>query len=394
MKLSNKKQYISNEIVTGYGAIIIRTLIRINILLIALKVYKNPFTAYNLLIAVKTKKKLAHGNVVNLKFIKSSKSFFWSISSIGWPSSAFARFILNELHKIRPIQSHVVELQTIIFSITSRCPLQCDHCYEWDNLASNEILSLSELQLILKKIQEYGVSNIQFSGGEPLNRFSDLIKLISTVKPETNTWILTSGFELTLEKAKSLKNAGLTGVVISLDHWDEGSHNKFRNNQNSFYWVKEAIKNSLQADLVTAISLCAMKDFVTMDNLEKYMNFADKAGVNLIRILEPRRVGHFSNSDIELGTEQVNILKQFYLKTQQNYAYKHKPIIMYPGYHQREAGCFGAGNRYLYIDSKGDIHACPFCQDKVGNGLTDDLEKVINKMKRIGCHKFKTINAE
>jgi len=388
MKCNRKKHYMSDNIVIGLKARAIRYMLRINIIWIALKVYKNPITACKLLAAIITKKKLVHGNTINRKFVRSSGRYFWAISSTGWPSLAFNRFILSEFNKIRPIHKQVAKLQTIIFSITCSCPLLCDHCYEWNNLASNEMLSLPELLKILYKFQDYGVSNIQFSGGEPLNRFSDLLELISAVKPETDTWILTSGYELTLEKANLLKKADLTGVVISLDHWEEEAHNSFRKSSNSFFWVKEAIKNSLKADLVTAISLCAMKDFITLGNLEKYMNFAHQAGVGLIRILEPRKVGHFSKSNIELEKEQADILSKFYIKTQSDLAYKCKPIILYPGYHQRISGCFGAGNRYLYVDSKGDLHACPFCQNKVGNALTDPIKSIITEMKKIGCHKF------
>ena len=66
------------------------------------------------------------------------------------------------------------------------------------------------------------------------------------------------------------------------------------------------------------------------------------------------------------------------------------PIVSFPGYHQRRIGCFGAGDRYLYMDSNGDLHACPFCQYKVGNALFDDLSESINELRKIGCHKFKT----
>ncbi|HVF81792.1 MAG TPA: hypothetical protein VM884_07650, partial [Flavisolibacter sp.] len=35
-------------------------------------------------------------------------------------------------------------------------------------------------------------------------------------------------------------------------------------------------------------------------------------------------------------------------------------------YHQRRVGCF-SGSRSVYIDSAGDVHACPFCHTKSYN---------------------------
>jgi MoaA/NifB/PqqE/SkfB family radical SAM enzyme len=72
--------------------------------------------------------------------------------------------------------------------------------------------------------------------------------------------------------------------------------------------------------------------------------------------------------------------------------YKDFPIVVFFGYHQRKLGCFGAGNRYLYIDPNGDAHACPFCRGKIDNILEMPFPDIIKKMQKIGCHQFETHN--
>jgi MoaA/NifB/PqqE/SkfB family radical SAM enzyme len=272
--------------------------------------------------------------------------------------------------------------------------LSCEHCFEWKNLDSTEVLTLEDLKAILKKFQDRGILQIQFSGGEPLSRFDDLIELIKTAQPGTDFWILTSGFGLTFKKALQLKEAGVTGVNISLDHWNENEHNHFRKNEKSFDWVKQAALNCRQADLLLCFSLCAVREFVSNENLWKYLHLARALGAGFVQILEPRKVGHFRGKDVELTEHHIGILKNFYLTVNSNPAYQNLPIVMYPGYHQRLLGCFGAGNRYLYVDSNGDLHACPFCQHKVGNALTDSISESIRKMQRIGCHEFKTVTRD
>jgi MoaA/NifB/PqqE/SkfB family radical SAM enzyme len=64
------------------------------------------------------------------------------------------------------------------------------------------------------------------------------------------------------------------------------------------------------------------------------------------------------------------------------------PVLTYPGYHQRKTGCLGAGNRYFYIDSTGEIHACPFCQGSAGSAVTGQLEPALTLLREKGCREF------
>jgi MoaA/NifB/PqqE/SkfB family radical SAM enzyme len=276
----------------------------------------------------------------------------------------------------------------MIFAVTAKCPLQCEHCFEWNNLDSTEPLMLEELKQILGSFQQRGVLQVQLSGGEPLCRFDDTIELLKNAQPGTDFWLLTSGFGLTFEKAITLKKVGLTGVNISLDHWQKDAHNAFRKNDLAFQWTHAAATHCRNADLALAFSLCATKEFVSHENLEKYLALTTELGAGFVQILEPRKAGHFSGQDVELQVEHMQMLENFYINTNDNAVKRHAPIITYPGYHQRRLGCFGAGNRYLYVDAVGDLHACPFCQRKVGNVLRDSIEKSIIKMREIGCHKY------
>jgi MoaA/NifB/PqqE/SkfB family radical SAM enzyme len=64
-----------------------------------------------------------------------------------------------------------------------------------------------------------------------------------------------------------MKANGLTGAIISLDHWDEEQHNRFRGHEKSFFWVQEAARNCHEAGIVVCLSLCPVKSFVTEENV-------------------------------------------------------------------------------------------------------------------------------
>ncbi len=377
-------------LVTGRRCRLVQFRLQLGILRRALRIYRDPLKARRALKALLTKKQEILGRPVNRKIYRAGGRYFWSIATPGWPSAAFDLFADNELKKALPSREGHPRLHTLIFSITSRCPLQCDHCYEWDNLSAGELLSYRELETILRRFQAHGVGSIEFSGGEPLSRYDDLLRLLQSARPDSDLWILTSGFGLTPEKALALKRAGLTGAVISLDHWQEKAHNDYRRNDQSFYWVTRAVKNSARAGLATALSLCARREFVSRENLDKYLTLANDLGAGLIRILEPRQAGHFKGRDIELDAGQIAILRNFYLQTLTDKAYQNLPLVEYTGYHQRRQGCFGAGNRYLYVDSKGDLHACPFCTGAAGSALNASLPDALALLQEKGCSYFST----
>jgi MoaA/NifB/PqqE/SkfB family radical SAM enzyme len=390
-----KKIAVHSKMIVGWKKAIIERCVRLHILWIALSVYRNP------LVALKALKKLialnnrVRGGLPVHRYVEANKRYFWSNDVPGWPSKSFRLFIKNEFNRIRPFRPDTGHLLSMVFAVTNRCALQCEHCFEWQNLDSEETLSLDDLKEILRKFQNRGIDIVQLSGGEPLNRLDDVIELMRSARSGTDFWLLTSGYGLSLKKAERLKKTGLTGVNISLDHWNEKEHNRFRNNSRSFYWVKKAARNCRKVDLAVSFSLCAVKSFITLENLWKYVFLAKEWGAGFVRILEPRKVGRFTGKDVELQEEHVAVLKDFYLTINSNPEYRFLPIVTYPGFRQRLVGCFGAGDRYLYVDSIGDLHACPFCQHKVGNVLTGPLEGSIQEMRRIGCHKFmKTSSGE
>jgi MoaA/NifB/PqqE/SkfB family radical SAM enzyme len=276
-------------------------------------------------------------------------------------------------------------LKTLIWGITNRCPLSCTHCYEWDNLDKQELLDLASLKRILHVFQESGIRHLQFSGGEPLSRLSDLLQLVKEASKTMDCWILTSGFGLTREKAAEIKKAGTTGVHISLDHWDPSFHNHLRNHDNSWAQALEAVRYCRQEDLIVSVSLCATREFVNEENLMKYALLARETGAHFIRILEPRAAGRFTGKDVHLGHEQIDLISRFAIRMNSDPVFKDFPVVNFLGYHQRQMPCFGAGNRFLYVDPGGDVHACPFCRGKMGNILSEPFTSILDRVRKAGC---------
>jgi MoaA/NifB/PqqE/SkfB family radical SAM enzyme len=377
---------------TDFKRFVVLTLGVLKVFIVAVKKYRNISKAFKSCLRIFESRKKIFAFKSLPKYYWANGRFFTSPNMPGFPSKAWDRFIDSQLNLALPTAKGKMGLQTVVFSITSRCPLRCLHCFEWERLNGHEYLSLAELLQIQKKVENYGVTQIQYTGGEPMARINDLIELIKATSSKRDTWIFSSGYLFSMENALLLKKAGLTGLTLSLDHWSPEGLNYFRQSEHAFDWVKTAAWNAFQVNLALSLSICPTKAFVTKDNLIKYLDLAQQLHAGFIQILEPRRVGRYIDQEVELGIEQVNIITDFMLEVNNSKKYKKMPTIIFQGYHQRKVGCYGAGNLFMYIDSKGNAHACPFCQGSAGNCLNEDFSILMNKLKDNGCQKFQLLN--
>jgi len=377
------------EIITGIRRRLIRLRIRLHMAKTIIRNYKNPVDCYTIFRKLAEHRREFSGENIQ-KIVQVDGKYYWDLYIPGYPSSSLTNFFQGEANRVQQTDKKTTRFNNILVAITKRCPLKCEHCFEWDSINGKETLSLSDINTIIGKFQEKGTGQIQLTGGEPLLRVDDMVELLKASKRGTEFWIFTSGYNLTLENANKLKQAGLTGVVISLDHFNPGIHNQFRGFNKSFELVQSAVRNSIEAHLVAALSLCATRSFVTESNLLEYAELAKTMGVSFIQILEPKAVGHYNGKDVMLDASHEKTLDEFYLKMNYNKQYREFPILCYHGYYQRKVGCFGAGNRSLYIDTDGDLQACPFCRTKMGSALSGDLDQAIEELLEAGCHRFNT----
>ena len=300
------------------------------------------------------------------KMYRVDGKYYFNMYTPGWPSKAYDHIIKSELKRHAEETVADEKLRFVFLAITCKCPMRCEHCFEWDNLNQKEVFSKQDLLSVLDIYQKEGVQQFHFSGGEPMARFKDLLQLLEYTKGKSECWIATSGFNLTNENAKRLKTAGCFGVVVSIDHYIPELHNIFRGHSDAFDHATTAVKAAKQAGLVTAISVCATKAFIDGGHLLPYLDFAKHLGVQFVQVLEPRNIGHYESKNVLLEEKHIKQLEEFFKKINHAAEYKNYPTLMYHGYHQRRVGCF-SGSRSIYIDSIGDVHACPFCHTKSYN---------------------------
>ncbi len=115
-------------------------------------------------------------------------------------------------------------------SLTDRCNLRCTYCMPSEGpgwLPNSDLLSDDEVTTLVRlAVQRLGITEVRFTGGEPLLRpgLESIIADTSGLDPRPQISLTTNGIGLA-ERAKALSDAGLDRINISLDTLD---HQTFR----------------------------------------------------------------------------------------------------------------------------------------------------------------------
>ncbi len=106
-------------------------------------------------------------------------------------------------------------------SVTDRCNLRCDYCMPEDEylwLPREDILTFEEIDALVDMFLDLGVTQVRVTGGEPLLRkdVDRLIRLLAA-KPRIEDLALTTNAVLLPRQARTLREAGLHRLTVSLD---------------------------------------------------------------------------------------------------------------------------------------------------------------------------------
>jgi len=137
----------------------------------------------------------------------------------------------------------------VVWNCTQRCNLKCVHCYAQseDRNYPGE-MSTEEGKAMIDDLAAYGSPVLLFSGGEPTIR-KDLLELMHYAKSKgMRVVISTNGTLITKEKARELKQVGLSYVGISIDGGEE-IHDKFRAVPGSFKKALQGVENCMAEGL-------------------------------------------------------------------------------------------------------------------------------------------------
>jgi MoaA/NifB/PqqE/SkfB family radical SAM enzyme len=241
----------------------------------------------------------------------------------------------------------------ILMDPTSACNLHCTGC--WAAEYGNKLnLTYEQMDDVVRQGKELGTFMYIFSGGEPLVRKDDIIKLCEA-HPDceflafTNATLIDNKFADDMLRVKNFVPA------ISIEGYEEQTD--FRRGKGTYQNVIRAMKILRDKKLPFGASLCYTSKNAETIGSDEYFDFLINQGCKFAWIFTYMPVGIDAVPELMATAEQRKFMYNQIRKFR-----KTKPIFTMDFWNDGEYvnGCIAGGRCYLHINANGDIEPCAF----------------------------------
>ena len=241
----------------------------------------------------------------------------------------------------------------ILMDPTSACNLKCTGCWAAE-YKKTDSMSFDTLDRIINEGKEIGIYMYIFSGGEPLVRKDDLIKLAEkhndcSFLSFTNATLVDEAF------AKKLGELGNFGLAISVEGFEKETD--MRRGNGTFQKVMHAMDLLKKEGVVFGFSTCYHKYNTDAVGSEEYLDLMIDKGCTFGWYFTYIPIGKDAVTDLIATPEQRE-----YMYYQVRKFRTEKPIFVMDFWNDGEYvnGCIAGGKNYLHINSNGDVEPCAF----------------------------------
>ncbi len=267
----------------------------------------------------------------------------------------------------------------ILMDPTSACNLSCKGCWAAQYGDKNN-LSYETLSSICKQGKELGIHFYLFSGGEPLVRKHDIIRL---AEENQDCYFLsfTNGTLVDDDFCKDLSRAGNFTLAFSIEG-DEDSTD-MRRGKGTYRKVIAAMELMREHRLLFGYSTCYHRYNTESVGSDAFVDHMISLGCRFAWNFTFIPVGKDAPVELVATPEQ-----RAYMYRRVREIRKTKPIFALDFWNDGEYidGCIAGGRRYLHINAAGDVEPCAFVHYSNVNihdtGLLDALRSPLFKAYR------------
>lgn len=241
----------------------------------------------------------------------------------------------------------------ILMDPTSACNLHCTGC--WAAEYGNKLnMSYETLDNIIQQGKDMGTFMYIYSGGEPLVRKDDIIRLCEA-HPDCMFLAFTNGTLIDEKFATEMLRVKNFIPAISVEGFQEATDS--RRGEGTYQRVIQAMDILREKKLAFGASCCYTSQNVDSISSEAFIDYLVEKGAKFAWFFHYMPVGNEAVPELLPKPEQREIMYRRIREYRNT-----KPIFTIDFQNDGEfvKGCIAGGRNYLHINANGDIEPCAF----------------------------------
>ena len=239
----------------------------------------------------------------------------------------------------------------ILMDPTSACNLHCTGC--WAAEYGNKLnLSYEELDDIINQANELGTYMFLYTGGEPMVRKNDLLRLCEA-HPDCVFSAFTNGTLIDEKFADEMLRVKNFYPAISIEGFEEATD--FRRGKGTYQATMRAMKILKEKKLPFGVSGCYTSKNIDSISSDEFFDHLVECGAKFAWFFHYMPVGNDSAVELLPSPDQREKMYNRICEYRST-----KPIFTID--FQNDAkfvnGCIAGGRNYLHINANGDIEPC------------------------------------
>ncbi|SDB50137.1 radical SAM protein [Butyrivibrio sp. INlla16] len=278
----------------------------------------------------------------------------------------------------------------ILFDPTSACNMHCKGCWS-GTYGRKYTLSYEEMDKIVTQGKELGVYLYMMTGGEPLVRKADVLKLAKEHR-DVQFALYTNSTLIDEELCEEVQKVGNIMFLLSIEGTPET--NDSRRGEGHYAAVLKAMDLLREHGILFGTSICYTRENVEAVTSDEFYSLLMEKGARFGFYFHYMPVGNSAVPELMPTVEQ----RQYMIDRIRYIRSEESGIEFFPMDFQNDGkyvgGCIAGGRNYFHINSAGDAEPCVFIHYSNANIKDSSILEILQSPLFMAYHKGQPFNKD
>ncbi len=263
----------------------------------------------------------------------------------------------------------------ILLDPTSACNCKCKGCWAAEYGHQNN-LTYEEMSSIVSQGRELGTHFYMFTGGEPLIRKNDIIKLCEEY-PDCAFLSYTNGHLVDEKFCDNMVRVGNIALALSIEGDEESTDD--RRGEGNYQKVIGAMNLLKSKGCLFGISVCYTRANVEKVTSDEFLDKMISLGAKFALYFNFMPVGHDAHPELIPTPDQREYMYKWLKRVRNGKTGKPMFFMDFQSDGEYVGGCIAGGRNYFHINSAGDMEPCVFIHFSDSNIRTHTLLEALQR---------------